>query len=155
MIDLLSVSSLEEQSQRLGQIGAGLFDRVTLAGYVELRATGDVAVPVTFDDGGEAAERRHASVVAPPVSAGGGFRPGVRPTPSSSLLSEAISRQNEGMAKRIDKPVGRKNGHSPKPPVTPLGKELQKLRDKYIASGGKLLNRRELEREVAERRGLR
>jgi hypothetical protein len=35
--------------------------------------------------------------------------------------------------------------------VTPLGNELRKLREKYIASGGKLLNRRELEREVAER----
>jgi hypothetical protein len=71
------------------------------------------------------------------------------------LLLKAISPQNEGVTKRIDKPVGRKNGHSPKPPVTPLGKELQKLRDKYIASGGKLLNRRELDREIAERRGLR
>ena len=59
------------------------------------------------------------------------------------------------MAKRIGKPVGRKNSHAPNPPVTPLGKELQKLREKFIASGGKLLNRRELEREVAERRGLR
>ena len=76
-------------------------------------------------------------------------------TTSSSLLSEAISHQNEGMAKHIDKPVDQKNGHSPKPPVTPLGKELRKLREKYIASGGKLLNRRELEREVAKRRGLR
>jgi hypothetical protein len=73
----------------------------------------------------------------------------------SNLLSEAISRQNECMAKHNDKPVGQKNGHSPKPSVTPLGKELRKLREKYIASGGKLLNRRELEREVAERRGLR
>ena len=71
------------------------------------------------------------------------------------LVSEAISRQNEGVAKHINKPVDQKNGHSPRPPVTPLGKELQKLREKYIASGGKLLNRRELEREVAERRGLR
>ena len=71
------------------------------------------------------------------------------------MLLKAISRQNEGMAKRNNKPVDRKNGHSPTPPVTPLGKEFQKLRDKYIASGGKLLNRRELEREVAERRGLR
>ena len=71
------------------------------------------------------------------------------------MLSEAISHQNEGMAKHIDKPVDQKNGHSPKPPVTPLGKELRKLREKYIASGGKLLNRRELEREVAKRRGLR
>jgi len=59
------------------------------------------------------------------------------------------------MAKLDSKPVERKNGHLPKPPVTALGKELRKLREKYIASGGKLLNRRELEREVAERRGLR
>jgi hypothetical protein len=59
------------------------------------------------------------------------------------------------MAKQINRPADEKNGHSPKPPVTPLGKELRKLREKYIASGGKLLNRRELEREVAERRGLR
>ncbi|SPF32987.1 hypothetical protein SBA4_1220009 [Candidatus Sulfopaludibacter sp. SbA4] len=59
------------------------------------------------------------------------------------------------MAKQINKSVDRKNGHSAKPPVTLLGKELRKLREEYIASGGKLLNRRELEREVAERRGLR
>jgi hypothetical protein len=59
------------------------------------------------------------------------------------------------MAKRNGKPAGQKNSHPPKPPVTPLGKELLKLREKYIASGGKLLNRRELEREVAERRGSR
>ena len=59
------------------------------------------------------------------------------------------------MAKHNNKPVDQKNGHSPKPLVTPLGKELRKLREKYIASGGNLLNRRELEREVAERRGLR
>jgi hypothetical protein len=72
-----------------------------------------------------------------------------------SLLSETIARHNEDMAKLDTKPVDRKNGHSPKPPVTPLGKELRKLREKYIASGGKLLNRQELEREVAERRGLR
>src|SRR5450432_3474701 len=66
-----------------------------------------------------------------------------------------LSRQNEGMAKPNKKPVDQKNGHSPKSPVTPLGKELRRLREKYIASGGKLLNRRELEREVAERRGSR
>jgi hypothetical protein len=76
-------------------------------------------------------------------------------TTSSSLLSEAISSQNAGMAKNNINPADQKNGHSPKPPVTPLGKELRKLREKYIASGGKLLNRRELEREVAERRGTR
>jgi hypothetical protein len=71
------------------------------------------------------------------------------------LSSETVSRQNEGMAKHYNKPAEQKNGDSPKLPVTPLGKELRKLRKKYIASGGKLLNRRELEREVAERRGLR
>ena len=76
-------------------------------------------------------------------------------TTSSSLLSAAISRQDKGMAKNNNKPVDQKNGHSPKPPITPLGKELRRLREKYIASGGKLLNRRELEREVAERRGTR
>jgi hypothetical protein len=60
------------------------------------------------------------------------------------------------MAKRNHEPVDQKN-HAPKSPspVTPLGKELRKLREKYIAAGGKLLNRRELEREVAERRGSR
>jgi hypothetical protein len=47
-----------------------------------------------------------------------------------------------------------KNGHA-KPRVSKLGKDLQKLRDKYVSSGGKLLNRRELEQEIAERRGQR
>jgi hypothetical protein len=59
------------------------------------------------------------------------------------------------MAKRDNKAVGNRNGSTPKPPVTTLGKELRKLREKYIASGGKLLNRRELEREMAELRGYR
>jgi hypothetical protein len=76
-------------------------------------------------------------------------------TTSSSLQSEAISAQNRGVARQINTSVDRENGQSPRPPVTPLGKELRKLREKYIASGGKLLNRRELEREVAERRGTR
>lgn len=39
--------------------------------------------------------------------------------------------------------------------VSKLGKQLRKLADDYEASGGKLLTRRELEREIAERRGLR
>jgi hypothetical protein len=59
------------------------------------------------------------------------------------------------MTKRNGKPASRKNGHAPKTPTTPLVKELLKFREKYIASGGKLLNRRELEREVAEIRGSR
>jgi hypothetical protein len=56
------------------------------------------------------------------------------------------------MAKHNKRSIDQKNGRSPAPPVTPLGKELRKVREKYIASGGKLLNRQELEREVADRR---
>ena len=51
--------------------------------------------------------------------------------------------------------AGGQNGELTKASSTQLGKELRKLREKYIASGGKLLNRRELEREVAEIRGSR
>jgi hypothetical protein len=58
------------------------------------------------------------------------------------------------MAKRDNKAVGQ-NGSKPKPVVSKLGKELRKIREEYIASGGKLLNRRELEREIAELRGYR
>jgi len=50
-----------------------------------------------------------------------------------------------------------KDDGSPQPDrcVSKLGKQLRKLAEEYAASGGKLLNRRELEREIAERRGLR
>ena len=58
-----------------------------------------------------------------------------------------------GAMKKTNKVRGADNGHRPK--VSKLGRELRKLRDEYVASGGKLLNRRELEREIAERRGLR
>lgn len=47
-----------------------------------------------------------------------------------------------------------KNGVAPKV-ASELGKTLRKISDAYVAAGGKLLNRRELEREVAERRGSR
>jgi hypothetical protein len=46
----------------------------------------------------------------------------------------------------------RKNG-VPKAEVSELGRILRKLAEKHAASGAKLLNRRELERELAERRG--
>jgi hypothetical protein len=59
------------------------------------------------------------------------------------------------MAKASDKKAGEKNGDRAKPAVSKLGKELSRIRQQYIDSGGKLLNRRELEREIAERRGLR
>jgi hypothetical protein len=49
-----------------------------------------------------------------------------------------------------------KNGRpQPDRPVSKLGKQLRRLAEEYAASGGKLLNRRELDREIAERRGLR
>jgi len=55
------------------------------------------------------------------------------------------------------KTPARRNGRPPKeqPEISELGRELDRLRALYVASGGKLLNRRELEREIAERRGLR
>ena len=71
------------------------------------------------------------------------------------MLSAGISRQNRGMAKIARQPTTRRNGASRAEKVSDLGRVLQKLADKYEASGGKLLNRRELEREIAERRGLR
>jgi hypothetical protein len=37
--------------------------------------------------------------------------------------------------------------------VSELGRILRRLAEKHAASGAKLLNRRELEREVAARRG--
>jgi hypothetical protein len=59
------------------------------------------------------------------------------------------------MVKKGVKSAARKNGAVSERPNTPLWKELMKYRERYIASGGKLLNRRELEREIAEIRGLR
>jgi hypothetical protein len=53
------------------------------------------------------------------------------------------------------KSTASKNGTAPNQEVSNLGRTLRKLADKYRASGGKLLNRRELEREIAERRGVR
>ncbi len=47
----------------------------------------------------------------------------------------------------------KKNEGAPKAEVSELGRILRKLAEKHAASGAKLLNRRELERELAERRG--
>ena len=61
------------------------------------------------------------------------------------------------MATLENKSIGKKNLKGPKTPqqtpLTPLARTFQKYREKYIASGGKLLSRRELEREIAEIRG--
>jgi hypothetical protein len=57
------------------------------------------------------------------------------------------------MAKATRKQVARKS-RRPNREVSELGRILGRLAEKHAASGVKLLNRRELEREVAERRGL-
>ena len=54
---------------------------------------------------------------------------------------------------RALKTTDSKNGRKPKRSISELGKELRKLADEYASAGGKLLNRKELEREIAERRG--
>ncbi len=46
-----------------------------------------------------------------------------------------------------------KNGHRPKTKVSKLGRELRRISDKFLASGGKPLSRTQIEREVTERRG--
>ena len=71
------------------------------------------------------------------------------------LLSAGIQVKMRAMAKNNGRHASPKNGKSEKQPISQLGKDLRKLREQYIASGGKLLNRRELEREIAERRGSR
>jgi hypothetical protein len=48
--------------------------------------------------------------------------------------------------------AAKKNGHKAKPAVSKLGRELRRIREKIEASGEKMLTRRELEREVADRR---
>jgi hypothetical protein len=61
----------------------------------------------------------------------------------------------ESMAKATRKFVARESGNARGEKVSELGRILQRLASRYEASGSKLLNRRELEREIAERRGVR
>ena len=57
---------------------------------------------------------------------------------------------------KSSKNTAKKNGRpQPERRVSKLGKQLRKLAEEYAESGGKLLNRRELDHEIAERRGLR
>jgi hypothetical protein len=56
------------------------------------------------------------------------------------------------MAKASDKAAPQKNGDKARPAVSKLGRELRRIREKIEASGEKMLNRRELEREIADRR---
>ena len=56
------------------------------------------------------------------------------------------------MPRATDKAAARKNGHKAKQVVSKLGRDLRRLSDKIAASGEKPLTRRELEREIADRR---
>jgi hypothetical protein len=56
------------------------------------------------------------------------------------------------MARATDKTAAKGNGNKAKPVVSKLGRDLRRIREKIVASGEKMLTRRELEREVADRR---
>ena len=74
----------------------------------------------------------------------------------SSCPTEANADELEwGMAKAIEKAPAKDNGRRPKPAMSKVGRELTRIRRLIEKSGQKLLTRREIEREVAERRGAR
>jgi hypothetical protein len=56
------------------------------------------------------------------------------------------------MPRATDKAAARKNGHKAKPVISKLGRDLRRIREKIEASGEKMFTRRELEREIADRR---
>jgi hypothetical protein len=56
------------------------------------------------------------------------------------------------MARAANQAAAQKNGRRAKPAVSKLGRELRRIREKIDASGEKPLTRRELEREIADRR---
>ena len=71
------------------------------------------------------------------------------------MLAVTLDRSyNLVMATNNGSPVKR-DAPKPKVKVSKLGRDLRKLSDLIRASGLKPLNRREIEREVAERRGAR
>jgi hypothetical protein len=57
------------------------------------------------------------------------------------------------MARLAERATTSRN-HGIKPPVSELGRKLRRISEKIAASGEKLLTRRELERELSERRGV-
>ena len=59
------------------------------------------------------------------------------------------------MARATNNARVRSNGHQPKPGVSKVGRELTRISELIEKSGEKLLTRKEIEREVAERRGAR
>jgi hypothetical protein len=59
------------------------------------------------------------------------------------------------MARTNGSSLVKRNGQPSKPAVSKLGRDLRKISDRIAASGLKPLSRREIEREVKERRGAR
>ena len=57
------------------------------------------------------------------------------------------------MARVVEPPATSASGHKVKPAVSELGRKLRRISEKIAASGEKPLTRRELERELAARRG--
>jgi hypothetical protein len=57
------------------------------------------------------------------------------------------------MAKVAETTATSENGHEVKPTTSEVGRKLRRISEKIAASGEKLFTRRELERELAERRG--
>ena len=56
------------------------------------------------------------------------------------------------MTKVNEKLATPKNGHKAKPAVSKFGRELLRIREEMVAAGVRMLTRKELEREIAERR---
>jgi hypothetical protein len=56
------------------------------------------------------------------------------------------------VAGATDRAAAPKNGHKAKPVISKLGRDLRRIGEKIETSGEKPLTRRELEREVANRR---
>jgi hypothetical protein len=57
--DFCRIGRLEKQLEGFDQVLSGRFDRVALAGEIELRAKSHVSVVLAFDDGSELSGRLH------------------------------------------------------------------------------------------------
>lgn len=85
---------LEEQLQRLYQVGPRILDRLTLARDVELRTERDVRIVLTLDDGGELALGLHSAILAwRPCTDLVGGRPMTRIATTSSKGAAAARRK--------------------------------------------------------------
>lgn len=57
------------------------------------------------------------------------------------------------MPRVVEKTTKTKEPDAEKPAISELGRKLRLIRDQIVASGEKMYTRRELEREMRERRG--